>query len=210
VAIAAKLVEGFTAHLRRIDCTRKKAEELHKEGRFVRRDVELVYSGLFLEAVTSFESFLERLFIGLVCESVSHPCLKVRTKAKFASPVVCHEVLRGGRSYVEWMPYEYTEKRSEAYLIQGLPFTGLDSAALLKLKKISLIRNALAHKSRHALEKFALKVVSGANLLPQEKSPAGYLRTIFAASPQQNRYEECICDLAMISRILISSNQCRR
>jgi len=186
-----------------------KAEALFTRHEFVRRDIELLYTGLFLEAVTSFESFLEALFVGLLCKSFKHPCRTIRVKVEFRSWVVCHEVLRGRRPYAEWMPYDNTLKRAEAYLAQGLPFTSLPKTSTDKLMKISLIRNAIAHKSRAADEKFEQHVISGATLLPQEKTPAGYLRSIFAAAPPQNRYQECIYDLAAIARQLVATTQRR-
>jgi hypothetical protein len=206
---ATKLVKRLTAHLRRIDCTRVKAEALGRQNHFVRRDIELVYMGLFLEAVTSFEGFLEDMFVGLVCKSVKHPSRTIKPKAAFKSWVVCHEVLRGGRAYAEWMPYDHTLKRAGAYLAQGLPFTCLVKNDTDKLMKISMIRNAIAHKSRVADEKFQKHVIASANLLPREKTPAGYLRTVFASSPSQTRYEECICDIASIARNLVAKTQRR-
>lgn len=149
------------------------------------------------------------MFVGVVCKSVKHPCRTVKPKAAFKSRGVCHEVLRGSRSHAEWMPYDHTLKRADAYLAQGLPFTCLFKTETDKLMKISMIRNAIAHKSRVADERFQTHVIAGANLLPRERTPAGYLRTIFASSPSQTRYEECICDIAGIARKLAARTQKR-
>jgi len=41
-------------------------ETLLGKGIIVRRDIEQIYNGLYLDAVCSFERFIEGLFIGLL------------------------------------------------------------------------------------------------------------------------------------------------
>ena len=64
------------------------------------------------------------------------------------------------------------------------------------------IRNAIAHKSRHALRVFSEKVIDDQNLLSQEKKPVGYLRSNYATSPPQTRYELIIFNMVQIARKL--------
>jgi hypothetical protein len=60
------LVNDLVAHLKSLEWTRTKMERLLSEGAIVRRDIEKVYKGLYLDAITSFEGLVEELFLGLL------------------------------------------------------------------------------------------------------------------------------------------------
>jgi hypothetical protein len=201
---ATNLVTRLASHLANIEHSRRKVETLFGDRVLVRRDVELVYRGMFLEAVTAFEGFLEALFVGLVCKATSHPCRKVKPKVFFNSRAVCHSVIQGKMPYADWMPFENTVKRANAYLHLGLPFTSLSKDKRRKLEKISIIRNAIAHQSRQAERRFHSEVLTGLNLLSHETTPAGFLRSVFAVNPSQTRYEEYIFDLVSLARQMVS------
>jgi hypothetical protein len=47
----------------------------------------------------------------------------------------------------------------------------------------NLIRNAVAHQSRSARNKFEAEVIGAAPVLPVERTPAGYLRTVCPHGP---------------------------
>ena len=57
---ASILHDKFVGHLRYLNATRTKIERLHKKQELVDRDVDQVYAGLFLEAVTSFEQLIDK------------------------------------------------------------------------------------------------------------------------------------------------------
>ncbi len=63
---AMSLANKFIGHLNHLEKTRTKMEKLLTTGAVVRRDIEQVYAGLYLEAITSLERLIENLFIGLL------------------------------------------------------------------------------------------------------------------------------------------------
>lgn len=65
---STELSSWLINQIKSLELTRKRMENLHSNGTIFRRDLEHVYEGIFLKAVTSFESFLENLFIGLLYE----------------------------------------------------------------------------------------------------------------------------------------------
>ena len=49
---ASSFVNDLSGHLRYIEQTRSKTEHLFQKGNLVQRDLELVYAGLYLDAMT--------------------------------------------------------------------------------------------------------------------------------------------------------------
>ena len=213
---AIEISKKLVSHLANIDKTRRKSESLLNSGELVNRDIELIYSGLFIEAVTSFERFIEDLFILLVSQKVTHPSKRVKPYTTLKSTVIARHILHGERQYLDWLPYKrYTKKRAKAFFINGLPFTGLDSGdPAINLDKkvetiterISIIRNVLAHKSVQSFNRFRNKIIeSSGPLRLREKSPIGYLRGLHSVHPNvTTRYEQIIDEIKYISILLTS------
>lgn len=215
IVISQKLV----SHLANIDKTRKKSEELLNEGYLVNRDIDFIYSGLFIEAVTSFERFIEDLFVLLLSAKIIHPSKKVKTITTFGSTSIARHIIHGERPYLDWLPYErYTKKRAKAYFTNGLPFTGLDinlattttpsiDKKIEKItERISIIRNVLAHKSLQSFNRFQSEIISSSGALrSREKTPIGYLRGLHTSHPTPTtRYEQIINEIKFISILLTS------
>src|SRR5438309_2089669 len=72
------LSNRLISHLSNIEKTRRKSEDLFSQGRLVYRDLELIYAGLFLDSVTSFERYIEELFIGILTTRCRHESKKVK------------------------------------------------------------------------------------------------------------------------------------
>lgn len=194
----------LTKQLNSLDRTRSKIESLARKKSLVRRDVEQVYSGLFLEAVTSFERHIERLFMGLLVGAVSTNNSAAMPRVTIGSHKVAHEVLKGSQRYIDWLPFSHTEKRAEAFFRGGRPFTQLTNQDKKQLEHLMWVRNAIAHKSGHAQRVFQQKVIAGAPISQREKTPAGYLRSVFRTAPTQTQYEALIGDMVAVSKRLCS------
>lgn len=147
-------LNGFIGHLNNIEFTRKKMERLFRKKLIVKKDIEVVYNGLLLDALTCFENFIEDLFINLLIADSVHPSFAVKAKHKFNSTKICREIIYAGKNYIDWLPYDFTIKRAKIFLKNGKPFTNLDKADRKVLTQISYIRNAIAHKSRHSIKMF--------------------------------------------------------
>lgn len=220
MAKSAKTIsKELISHLANIEKTRKKSEELLRNGILANRDVNVLYSGLFLEAVGSFERFIEDLFTDLLSKQVSHPSKKVKPKTFFKSALIAKDVLLNDRLYLDWLPYKkHTAKRARRFFKNGLPFTGLDNAIDTNTQpsidnkvekiteKISIIRNALAHKSAHSLRSFQREIISSSSALrSREKNPIGYLRGVHSSHPiVTTRYEQIINEIKNVSVLLTS------
>lgn len=169
------------------------------ELRFGRRDLERVYGAIFLTAVSAFEALLEELFLGLLGRTIG-PSRNVRPRAVFRSTVAVRRIVFAGRNYADWLPYnKYTSPRAKLFFAEGRPFTELPEGDLQTLAKVVKIRNALAHASRYALATFRDEVVSNIPLLPEEKSPAGFLRSALRVAPVQTRYEQLAAELSSVA-----------
>jgi hypothetical protein len=151
--------------------------------------------------VTSFEALLEELFVGLLTGGIS-PGAKIHPRVTFQSHAVARDVMLGGRAYVDWLPYHFTDNRADAFFRGGVPFSNLDKANKRELDRMITIRNAVAHQSRSARKKFEDEVLGVAPLLPIERTPAGFLRSVFRLAPPQTRYEEIAGTFALLARRL--------
>jgi len=174
-------------------------ENLFLTKAIVKRDVETVYEALFLRSVTSFEAFLEELFIAILQGSAQYPQNRVSIRMTTKSTDALMEILLQGDKYLDWLPFNKTESRAKLYLAHGRPFSELDDAAKSKIKTIMYIRNAIAHKG-HAVKVFQEKVIGSQPLLPGEKKPAGFLRAPTNAGTV--RFEIYIGEMAQIASIL--------
>lgn len=199
---AAHLSDIYISRLRRFDRARLKVEKLYSDGIISRDDAYLFYEGIFLRTVTTLEGLIEDLFVGLLAGSIRSQ--GVYPRVAFRSHVVARDVMLGGRSYVDWLPYGHTEKRAEAFFRSGLPFCKLEKSDRKQLEQIITIRNAVAHQSRSALAKFEREVIGTTPLLASERTPAGYLRSVFRTTPDQTRYEDLANSCAALARKLCS------
>jgi hypothetical protein len=198
---ATTLSDSYTSRLLAFERARRKFERLLAKGDITRHDVSLFYEGILIRTVTGFEGLMEELFVGLLAGSIM-PGRNVHPRVTFNSPIVARDVMLGGRAYVDWLPYHHTDKRASAFFRGGCPFTNLEKADIKLLEKLILIRNAVAHQSRSARNKFENEVIGGAPVLPVERTPAGYLRTMFRTAPDQTRYEDIASTCALLARKL--------
>lgn len=175
-------------------------ERLHATGALTRRACEHAYEGLYLAAVTTFEGFVEDLFIGLLLSAggLRSNLAGVRARVSFRSYPVARQVVYGvGSNYADWLPFEKTERRAKVFFRKGRPFHHLSAStsdpaakqARELLNRAILIRNAIAHRSRFSLRRFEQEVLRDLPLPAAEKRPAGFLRGLSQATPPVTRFE---------------------
>ena len=190
----------FQRSLERIDYTRKRMEILHQDRRINETDMDSVYEALFLRAVTSFEAFLEGQFLAILQGRAGYAQNRVRVNMTAVSRKALFEILLQGRSYMQWLPFSNTIDRAKIYLKDGKPFSELDNGQRSILRTITVTRNAIAHKSDHALSTFEKDVIGSQALLPRERKPAGYLRG--ASSGMQKRFEIYLLQLGGMAQTI--------
>lgn len=196
---ASNLAVAFIGHLKYLEKTRAKIEALAARGAVVRRDAEQVHVGLYLDAITSFEHLIEDLFIGLLVGRIRCASQVIAPRVSFQSDRVARDIVFGGRNYVDWFPYGNAEQKARAFFRKGLPFTGLDRTDKTQLEQLLIVRNAIAHKSDHSKRMFEDKVLSSLTLMPRERTPAGFLRSVFRIAPTQTRYEDLVATMAAVA-----------
>ncbi len=177
-------------------------EKLYSNRQIYKVDLDSVYEALFLRAVTSFESFLEDLFLAILVGRAQYNGQRVRVLMSASSRGALMKILLQGNTYMSWLPFENTERRANLYLKEGRPFTDLDMGDKSQLKTISVIRNAIAHKSPYALSLFQKMVIGSVPLLQNERNPAGFLRTRISSGPAQTRFEVYMGQLGKCAGIL--------
>jgi hypothetical protein len=186
---ALELFKKFSVYTASLEKTRSKMEKLATEQQLSRGDIERVYEGLFLGVFARMEVLLEELFFGLLVGGIScHSCDAVR-RVDFSSEKIAREVILRERKYLEWLPYGKTEELAKAFFRGGRPFTKLDDGDKSRLQKCVYIRNAIAHKSRHANSTFKDKVIGSTPLTPRERTPAGFLRSQYRVTPSETRFQ---------------------
>ena len=203
MAKAETLFRKLTGHFKYLEKTRKKSEQLFSKKIIVRRDIEIIYAGLFLDVVTSFEGFIEDLFLKLLVDDSIHPSRSVKAKFNFNNITNSRTVVCSGKNYINWFPYDLTIKRAKIFFKSGKPFTNLELNDKKRLEEILYIRNALAHRSNYSIKVFKRNVISGLPLTSKETTVTGFLRSLYASNPPQTRYEYYVFQLSYLGRKLI-------
>lgn len=188
--------------LQRLDFTRQRMERLFAASEINKTDLESVYEALFLRAVTSFEGFLEDLFLAILDGRTRYVSSRVQLRMEAKSKEALMEILLQGNAYMNWLPFVHAEKRAKLYLKDGRPFTDLTDGDKSQIKTIATIRNAIAHKSPHAKAEFEKHVIGSLPLLNVEKKPAGFLRSRVSSQPNQTRFEVYVSTLGRIAGVL--------
>jgi hypothetical protein len=162
----------------------ERLERLHAQGLLSERDVTRAYEGAFLAYYTSLEQHIERLFMGLVMARLSPP-RKSRALIQIASDRTAREIVSGDRPYVDWLPIKKTTDRAQTYLSKGQPFDRLRPIDREVLERMHIVRNAIAHRSSHAISRFKRRLIEEHSIPPRQRTPAAYLRGNH--SPGQSR-----------------------
>jgi hypothetical protein len=193
----------FQRHLQKLDYTRHRMEDLFREGEISKRDLFSVYGALFLRAVTRFETFLEDLFLGILQKRVKY------RKSRKIVPRIVHRsnhaltgVVYRKQPYVDWMPFKETEERADVFLYGGRPFSELEHDHKDVMTRVWVTRCAIAHDSDHTKRRFQRTIINSLVLRPDEKSPAGFLRS--QVNPTTNRFELYVGELGKIAAHLCS------
>ena len=195
------LYNKINARFIALNRARVKVDTLRAKRALSRREQELIYGGLFLNAVALSEALFEDLFFGILIGKfggVSKVSPRINLKSLKTATMFVYQA----RPYMTWLPFENTERLAKIYLKGGLPFTLLVQPEKDKLEIAHYIRNAIAHKSKYALNVFEKKVIGSASLPPSDRTPEGYLISCFRTLPNQTRFENILADLLVLAHKL--------
>ncbi|HUI90616.1 MAG TPA: hypothetical protein VLX68_00075 [Chitinivibrionales bacterium] len=194
----------FVSRVKTLETTRCKIEFLFSKKDIVLRDVNQCYHGLFLSLVVAFESYLEDAFFHIISSKSRKVKKLFKPVASFSTNNIARKIVHADKKYLDWLPYDKLKDRFDIYLECNCIFDKLDQHETTALKQISIIRNSLSHCSAYSKKQFIDKVIGNNRVLPIEKTPTGYLRSIYRSSPRETRYQLYSNYLVSISNKLIS------
>jgi len=168
-------------------CRRIEAEFEHKRLRVT--DVELVYSSSFLSVSSQWETLLAAVIFEAIVGKKSRKAGNQRY-ARFSSRQRLLSVLLfPDKDYISLPSLKRAEDLAALFVQEGRPISAVTEPNRTFLGQAVWIRNAIAHESEYAVEKFQRKV-PGVIALPKSKRlPGAFLRHEFRLSPSQRRYE---------------------
>ena len=173
---AMTVANEVAKHARSLDRHLRKLENLNLKSSFTQAEIEKTYAGNLLLFYAFVERSLERLFVGLLRNRFVSDHSNIKPLIQVNSDKVAHAIIRSGRPYADWLPYDHTKKRAEAFFSQGKPFTTLTSNELRPYRELGIIRNALAHQSSSSKKRFETQIIGDKPLPSEQQRPAGYLR----------------------------------
>jgi hypothetical protein len=196
----SKVAEQVASRARGLTLYVNRVERLHDQGALPLVDLHRTYAGAYLSFYVFVERSLERLFVGVLMNRYHFQQPDVRRLVDIRSDAVARAVVSGDRSYADWLPFDLTRKRAKAFLSGGRPFATLPNSDKKVFLRMGLIRNAIAHDSRHALKLFQDEFVTGKSLPPEQHRPPGYLRGEHAVG--QTRLEYSFAEASAVMKQL--------
>jgi hypothetical protein len=197
------ILQEYHDRLARVRDSRQRMEALFGRRRVTANDVSRMYESLFVHAVTGFERFCERWFFEVVSGRIEYPKSKgYAPRIKRMGYAALRAIVYQTREYLDWLPYDRTQQRAKNFMGRGGPFCckEITQTGIQTVGRIYVVRNVIAHSSRHSLTQFKKKVLGGVPLLPRERTPAGFLRS--RLTPTETRFEAYLGELAKLSAII--------
>jgi hypothetical protein len=179
----------------------RKQKSLRDQNLIPKRDLDFVYEIAFLSCFVALENYIEERFLSLLLGSSKSHSKSFSTKVPIASPLVAREFMYSGRSYIDYFPYENTERLAKRFFRNGYPFCSLDSPDKQELSFQHVIRNDIAHRSNASQDRFRdMCVGRGINLPSRELAVRRYLQTPF--SLDVTRFENHVSQQISIAKKL--------
>lgn len=169
---ARSLGDRFDRRALRFERLASEATNLRRRQLITAGSADSIHESAFINLVTSFETFLEELFYSVLLDYSGIP--GSNGAVKFARRAQAELILADGRPYIDWLPFDRTVERGRRLLI-GSPFDRLNRQhERAHLNELAVVRNAIAHDSGSAKEKFK---PLAAHLRPGRRTPAGLLQS---------------------------------
>jgi hypothetical protein len=202
---ATTLADRLAREARSLEVYVRRTERLVAAGKLPMVDRDRAYAAGYTLFYTSLEFAIENLFIGIITCKLTLKQAGVKPIVTARTQAVAMQLILGGRTYVDWLPFErHTHRRAKALLVGGKPFTCLSKSDRRFLERMSILRNALTHRSAHALRQFEREFIEQnpvpGGLPPAQHDPVGYLRGQHAAN--QTRFGYQLAEAAAIMRRL--------
>lgn len=167
-----------------------------------RRDsmIEIAFLRMFL----AWEVFIEQSFVLYVMGAKP---LRGRSLQRFVFPPTrskAEEWLTDGRDYATWGSAAAVGQRAERYFRDGRPFAEILRANQNFLDETRFIRNAIAHRSGDAFERFEVLVRNRLGALPANTTVGSFLATAVPVSaPPQAFWEFYLLKLTQLAESIV-------
>jgi hypothetical protein len=179
----------------------RKQTLLQKEGKIPQRDLDFVFEIAFLSCFVALENYIEERFIGLLVGKATSSTKQFKARVPFSSAGLAREFVYGGRQYVDFFPFENTERLARRFFKDGHPFCGLEKSEREELQLQHSIRNDIAHRSHASTSKFQNMCIGrGINLPKRDLVVKRYLQTPFSINI--TRFENHVAQLIAIAQKL--------
>ena len=158
----------------------------------------------FLRVFLAWEVFVEQSFLLYVMGAAP---LKGRRVHRFVFPPsrnVAEEWLTDGRDYATWSSAAAVGQRAQRYFREGRPFTGVLRRNQNFLDETRFIRNAIAHRSGDAQDKFEAMVRNKLGALPPNATAGSFLAaTVPGVAPPLTFWESYTKKLAQLADLIV-------
>ncbi len=161
----------------------------------------------FLRAFLAWEVFVEESFILYL---LGQRAPRGRAPFRYAFPpnqtTAMEWVIPEGRTYAGWTVPTHVSNRAERFFRGGRPFTDVLRANQSFLDEARIIRNAIAHKSMNARDKFETFVRTKLGVLPPNVTVGSFLCTNEPGiAPLVSFLESYIAKIELAARLVVPS-----
>lgn len=131
----------------------------------------------FFRTISAWEAFLEESFILYMLGQQAPRGKKAKRYGFPPNEKAAYEWVADGRDYAKWSA-EQVKKRSERLFHKGHPFSPVFTAHHNLLFQVKTVRNAIAHDSSDAWDKFEELVRNEIRTVPANTTVGSFLLTI--------------------------------
>lgn len=159
----------------------------------------------FLRAFLAWEVFVEESFVLYL---LGQRAPRGRPPVRHAFPpnqrTAMEWVIPEGRSYASWTVPTHISNRAERFFRDGRPFADVLRANQTLLDEARIIRNAIAHKSMSASDKFEAFVRTKLGVLPPNTTVGSFLGTTEAGTaPPVSFLESYVGKIDTAARLIV-------
>ncbi len=161
----------------------------------------------FLRAFQAWEVFIEKSFI-LYLWGRKPPRGKAPKRYAFppTQKIASEWVIPEGREYAAWTHAQNVRERAERFFRAGRPFSPVLAGNQTLFNEARTIRNAIAHKSTSATDRFQTLVRGKLGTLPPNMTVGGFLSTtVPATTPPISFLESYLNKIDSAAKLIVPS-----
>jgi len=209
---APKLVSALVAFSRTLDEARSLANDAQKwavpkkaggRAQITAQRRDTFTEVAFLRAFTGWEIFLEETFLLYL---IGHKAPKAARPVRCGFPAnrdAASEWCADGKPYAKWNVAD-VQRRADRWLRSGVPYTPVFQGQQAHLNKLITIRNAIAHESSDARNKFETLVRNELGALPPNTTVGNFLiTTVPNVTPPVSFMEYYLDKLELAAKIIV-------